>query len=128
MTPEQLRDHLYGKWDVRDTIRRRAIREDEDKAVEEACAKYRRHTVDIRQPDVCATCGGRRLVVNMEPWRPAISECPACSSPPAPRYVEDEMLVLERGWRRVKLAWWVLGVLVAVVVAWKLTSIILKLI
>lgn len=40
-------------------------------------------------------------------------------SGPTPQYLEAEMLALEKGWRRAKLAWVVLGVLVVgFVVGW----------
>ena len=39
---------------------------------------------------------------------------------PAPVHVEDEALAFERGWRRAKVAWAVLLVLVAGYVVWRL--------
>jgi len=38
---------------------------------------------------------------------------------PAPQYVEDELLAVERGWRRARVAWVVLGVLVVGFVVWR---------
>lgn len=108
MTPEQLRDHLYDKWDVRARPERRAYRDNgvdsthnsygncsheialalhcpecakEDESVLARAAVYQRHTVDITGA--------------------------------APQYIEDELLAVERGLRRAKWAWLFLGVLVA---------------
>lgn len=38
---------------------------------------------------------------------------------PAPHYVEDELLAVERGWKRAKVAWVVMGVLVVGYVVWR---------
>lgn len=40
-------------------------------------------------------------------------------SGPAPQFIEADMLALEKGWRRAKLAWVVLGVLVVGFVVWR---------
>jgi hypothetical protein len=114
MTLQKLRNHLYGKCDMRDSlIRRRAIRKAEDKAVEDVCAKYRRHAKLDPQPFTPDEL--RRAQRALARWE-------RHTSCPAPHYPDDEMLVMERSWRRVKLAWWVLGVLVAVIVAWRWAS------
>ena len=41
---------------------------------------------------------------------------------PAPQHVEDELLAFERGWRRAKVAWAVLFVLVVGYVVWRLAK------
>jgi len=41
---------------------------------------------------------------------------------PAPQYVEDELLAVERRWKRAKVAWLLLGVLVAGFVVWRLVG------
>lgn len=41
---------------------------------------------------------------------------------PAPQYVEDEMLAMERGWKRAKVAWVALGVLVVGYVVWRVVG------
>lgn len=38
---------------------------------------------------------------------------------PAPHQVEDELLAFEKGWRRAKVARWVIGVLVVGYVVWR---------
>jgi hypothetical protein len=118
---------------VRDTIRRRAIREDEDKAVEEACAKYRPPTNLDPQPFTRDEL--RRAERALERWYifpdapgPDMRAAPLDErwnrhtvdiTGRAPVCVEDEMLAVERGVRWAKVAWIVAGVLVSGYVVWR---------
>ena len=69
---------------------------------------------------------GRETVVpdwvrfrNQEPGAHAYERHTVDIRGPAPHYVEDELLAFERGWKRAKAAWLVLGVLVAGYVVWR---------
>jgi hypothetical protein len=135
MTPEQLRDHLYGKWDVREsTIRRRAIRDAEDKDVEEACAKYRIpvwpewagkrpergiSSIEWFKRESAPLPGIEHSRLEDDPLYQNYQRHTVDIKGPAPQFVEDEMLAVERGVRWAKVAWVVLGVLVAGYVVWR---------